>query len=53
MPTHQEIASMINTSRETVTRSLQLLAKMGIIQKEPHRLVIVKPEALQQLLHNP
>ena len=53
MPTHQEIANMINTSRETVTRSLQLLAKMGIIQKEAHYLVIVKPEALQQLLHNP
>ena len=49
LPTHQDIANMINTSRETVTRTLLLLAQQGIIQKGTHRLVIVNPEALKRL----
>ena len=40
---------MINTSRETVTRALLTLAQQGIVQKEPHRLLIKNPEALQKL----
>ncbi|MBB3118062.1 Crp/Fnr family transcriptional regulator [Pseudoduganella violacea] len=50
LPTHQDIANMINTSRETVTRALLALAQQGIVQKEPHRLVIKNPEALQKLV---
>lgn len=50
LPTHQDIANMINTSRETVTRALLTLAQQGIIQKGAHRLMIVKPEALQKLV---
>ncbi len=50
LPTHQDIANMINTSRETVTRALLTLAQQGIVQKEPHRLVIKNPEALQKLV---
>jgi CRP/FNR family transcriptional regulator, cyclic AMP receptor protein len=50
LPTHQDIANMINTSRETVTRALLILVQQGIIQKEAHRLIIVKPEALQKLV---
>jgi CRP-like cAMP-binding protein len=50
LPTHQDIANMINTSRETVTRALLTLSQQGIIQKETHRLVIVKPQALQKLV---
>ena len=49
LPTHQDIANMINTSRETVTRTLLLLAQQGIIQKGAHRLIIVDPEALKKL----
>lgn len=49
LPTHQDIASMINTSRETVTRTLIILVQQGILQKDLHRLIIRKPEALQQL----
>lgn len=49
LPTHQDIASMINTSRETVTRTLLILAQQGIIQKDLRRLIIRKPEALQKL----
>jgi len=49
LPTHQDIASMINTSRETVTRTLLILAQQGIIQKDLRRLIIRKPEELQKL----
>lgn len=50
LPTHQEIANMINTSRETVTRTLLALAHQGIIRKDAHRLIIVNPEALKKLV---
>jgi len=50
LPTHQDIANMINTSRETVTRALLTLVQQGIVQKEQHRLVIKNPEALQKLV---
>jgi CRP-like cAMP-binding protein len=50
LPTHQDIANMINTSRETVTRTLVALAQQGIVQKGTHKLIIVKPEALQKLV---
>ena len=50
LPTHQDIANMINTSRETVTRALTALVQQGIVKKEPNRLVIQNPEALQKLV---
>ena len=37
-PTHQEIAIMINTSRETVTRIFQVLQARGILKREGHQL---------------
>ena len=49
LPTHQDIAMMINTSRETVTRALLSLAQQGIVEKDLHRLIIRKPEELQKL----
>lgn len=49
LPTHQDIANMINTSRETVTRALLTLTQQGIVQKESHRLLIKDPDALQKL----
>lgn len=52
LPTHQDIANMINTSRETVTRALTALAQQGIVQKDAHRLIIVKPDALQKLVQS-
>lgn len=51
LPTHQDIANMINTSRETVTRTLLLLAQQGIVKKGTHRLIIVDPAALKKLAH--
>lgn len=50
LPTHQDIANMINTSRETVTRALLTLSQQGIVQKEGNRLVILNPLALQKLI---
>ena len=50
LPTHQDIANMINTSRETVTRALLTLVQQGIIQKDTHRLIILKPQDLQKLV---
>ncbi|NEX60893.1 Crp/Fnr family transcriptional regulator [Noviherbaspirillum galbum] len=49
LPTHQDIANMINTSRETVSRVLANLASQGIVLKDSHRLIICKPAALQRL----
>jgi CRP/FNR family cyclic AMP-dependent transcriptional regulator len=53
LPTHQDIANMINTSRETVTRAIMTLVQHGIVEKDAHRLIIRKPEELQKLLRAP
>ena len=50
LPTHNDIAIMINTSRETVTRALLTLVQQGIVQKDVNRLIIRNPEALQKLV---
>ena len=50
LPTHQDIANMINTSRETVTRALLTLVQQGVAQKEANRLIILNPDALQKLV---
>jgi CRP-like cAMP-binding protein len=50
LPTHQDIANMINTSRETVTRALLALTQAGIIKKGTHKIMIIKPEELQKLI---
>lgn len=50
LPTHQDIANMINTSRETVTRALLTLQQQGIVQKDTHRLIILNRNALQKLV---
>ncbi|MDP1951912.1 MAG: Crp/Fnr family transcriptional regulator [Nitrosomonas sp.] len=52
LPTHQEIANMMNTSRETVTRALLMLAQQGIVRKDAHRLIITNPDALKKLVQN-
>jgi CRP/FNR family cyclic AMP-dependent transcriptional regulator len=49
LPTHQDIAMMINTSRETVTRALLYLVQQGIVEKDLHRLIIRKPDELKIL----
>ena len=44
--THQELAEMVGTSRETVTRTLAHLRKQGILQIDQRRMILLKPEAL-------
>lgn len=50
-PRHAEIASQVSTYREQVTRELSALAKSGLLQKEPHRLVVRDVRALEALVY--
>ena len=45
-PTHQEIAIMINASRETVTRAFQTLGLHDVIQRNGNTLHLTKPSFL-------
>lgn len=51
LPTQQNIAIMINTSRETVSRVLAELIQRGVIEKDMRRLIIRRPQELQALVH--
>jgi len=46
MPTQQEISIMVNTSRETVSRALQVLIQKGVVEKDMRRLIVRQPAAL-------
>lgn len=46
-PTHQEIAIMVNTSRETVTRTLQFLQGLKVLTRAGTELVVQQPQTLQ------
>ena len=50
LPTHQDIANMINTSRETVTRAILSLVQQGIVEKDTHRLIIRNAVELDKLV---
>jgi CRP-like cAMP-binding protein len=49
LPTQQEIAAMINTSRETVSRALRVLLEKGIVEKDLRRLIVRDPAALRRM----
>ena len=52
MPTQQEIAMMVNTSRETVSRAIQtLLQKGGVEKKHLRRLIVRQPEELSKAVN--
>lgn len=53
LPTQQEISIMINTSRETVSRAIQVLIQRGVVEKDLRRLIIRQPEALRAELNLP
>lgn len=46
-PTHQEIAIMVNTSRETVTRALQFLQGIKVVVRSGQDLLVSQPDALK------
>jgi CRP-like cAMP-binding protein len=48
LPRQHEIAIMVNTSRETVSRALQTLLKMNILEKQGTVLIVKKPDQLKQ-----
>jgi len=50
-PTHAEIASRISTHREAVTRELNRLARMGIIERRGHALLIKDVDRLAAMVH--
>jgi CRP/FNR family cyclic AMP-dependent transcriptional regulator len=45
--THQEVAEMVGTSRETVTRTLARLQKDKIIEIDHRRMILLNPQALE------
>ena len=49
-PTHKEIASRVNTHREAVTRELNELSRMGLIQQQHRVMVVTSITGLEQLL---
>lgn len=52
MPTHQHIALMVNTSRETVTRALHNLHQAAIIEKDNQRMIVREPDKLNLMAND-
>lgn len=50
LPRQAELASMLNISRESVSRAISKLLKEGVIKKTPGKIVILSPTALQVLV---
>ena len=51
MPTQQEIAIMVNTSRETVSRAIQVLLQKGVVEKDLRRLIVRQPAELSKAVN--
>jgi CRP-like cAMP-binding protein len=49
LPKQQEIAIMINTSRETVSRAIAHLVSIGVLEKDFRRLIVREPSRLRRL----
>ncbi len=49
--THQELASLAGTSRETVTRALRTLEGEGVIQTRTREIIITDHDGLAEILH--
>ena len=49
IPRQQDLANMVNTSRETVSRALQALIKHGVLTKTGHQIVVQHSHLLDQL----
>lgn len=48
VPKQQQIAIMLNTSRETVSRAIAELVQAGVVEKDLRRLIVRKPDMLRQ-----
>ena len=49
LPKQHEVAIMVNTSRETVSRALAQLIAEGVVEKDYRRLIVRKPSRLREL----
>ncbi len=49
LPKQQEVAIMINTSRETVSRAIAHLVALGVLEKDYRRLIVRDPQRLRRL----
>lgn len=49
LPKQQDIANSVNTSRETVSRALQILIKNGVLHKVGHQIIIKQADTLKKL----
>ena len=49
LPKQQEIAIMVNTSRETVSRAIAHLVQTGVLEKDYRRLIVRDPSRLQRM----
>jgi CRP/FNR family cyclic AMP-dependent transcriptional regulator len=50
-PTHSEIASRISTHREAVTRELNRLSRLGVIERQGSALVVKDVDRLAEMVH--
>lgn len=53
LPKQQEVAIMINTSRETVSRAIGHLIAAGVLEKDYRRLIVRDPKRLRHLAQTP
>jgi CRP-like cAMP-binding protein len=51
-PTHAEIASRISTHREAVTREINRLSRLGILERHGTALIVKDLERLEYMLHD-
>ena len=49
--THQELANLAGTSRETVTRALKVLEREQVIETRPKEIIIIDVQGLEEILH--
>ncbi|AVY94052.1 Crp/Fnr family transcriptional regulator [Microvirgula aerodenitrificans] len=51
MPSQQDVANMINTSRESVSRTLSDLLRRGVLEKGGGKYIVRQPDVLEALAH--
>ena len=49
LPTQEQLAAMVGTTRETVARALGQLARDGIVRRRGRELLILRPDQLEEL----
>lgn len=53
LPKQHEVAIMVNTSRETVSRAIAQLIAEGVLEKDYRRLIVRRPQRLRELAQRP